>query len=244
MPLELLITPSKRLDLTRLPLLLDITTKSLEQRIMPPVLLLLFLGKTLFPSKKIAKKKPRLVRFLFFILRSHWEFRRREKLKLKFSKAQLFSFFFCLSILGIDNTFTIQSRDRFDKDVAVGRAHAISGSAKAHSGIDVVINSVDNVKSTYTCGYPGTDHTLGPQLNGELIKDAPFTFTTESGEADMSMFELLWGDLAHDGATVVAGVERKFLFESKVNFLDNFSIFFFFFLSHVSTSFFKIVFLV
>jgi hypothetical protein len=79
---------------------------------------------------------------------------------------------------------------------------------------------LDNNDGTYTCTYPDITqdgaHVLEPKLNGQLIKHAPFHVAVEAGEVDLDNFEILWGDLAHPNATVVAGEEKKFSIKARV----------------------------
>lgn len=94
----------------------------------------------------------------------------------------------------------------------------ISGHITAPNGQNVSIIARDNGDGTYDCSYPEItlpgSHSLQPQLNGEAVKDAPFTVVIEPGAADMSNFE--WS-IDESDRVLIAGVEEKILVKAKVS---------------------------
>lgn len=81
------------------------------------------------------------------------------------------------AVIGQENKFSIQCRDRFDNDIKEGGAQVV-GAITAPSGKSVPIVVTDNKDGTYSCVYPDVTesgvHSLLPTLNGEGVKNSPF----------------------------------------------------------------------
>lgn len=123
-------------------------------------------------------------------------------------------------MIGEPNHFKIQARDRFDNDITVGGAK-VDGTLKAPNGQVIPVVVKDNNDGTYSCSYPDIKlqgaHVLSPKLNGDLVKNAPFTVGAEPGEVDLDNFDINWGDLGPEGQVVVAGETKKVTCRARVS---------------------------
>lgn len=114
-------------------------------------------------------------------------------------------------------------RDRFDNDVKEGGATVNGKLVNNETGEEVPVSIVDNGDGTYHATYPGVQkagtYTLTPTVEGENVKDAPFTVVVKHAAPDGSKFT--WEDLSSnwngEGSvnTVAAGQTESFKIVSR-----------------------------
>jgi hypothetical protein len=85
---------------------------------------------------------------------------------------------------GADNKFKIETRDAFDNPVTLGGAR-VEGFLEKEGEAPVPVTVIDNNDGTYDCSYPGVKkagtYKLTPIVNGEKVKNAPFSVSVAPG---------------------------------------------------------------
>jgi len=116
--------------------------------------------------------------------------------------------------IGHNNTFTVQSRDKYGNDIKTGGAK-ISGKI-SKDGKKYDVKFVDNNDGTYLCSYPSIEksgiYTLEPTLDKEKLKGSPFKVDISAGEPDPSKFTWL---IEKSERVVKEGVQDTFYIQAK-----------------------------
>lgn len=92
--------------------------------------------------------------------------------------------------VGQENPFTVETFDAFGNKVTKGGAKVGGQLVHQETGEVVPVNVKDNGDGTYACSYPGVKktgtYTLLPTVNGEPVKDAPFTVEVGAGDFNIN----------------------------------------------------------
>eukprot|EP01128_Nolandella_sp_AFSM9_P007577 TRINITY_DN41_c0_g1_i1.p1 TRINITY_DN41_c0_g1~~TRINITY_DN41_c0_g1_i1.p1 ORF type:complete len:1432 (-),score=481.49 TRINITY_DN41_c0_g1_i1:80-4375(-) len=119
------------------------------------------------------------------------------------------------AIAGEENPFYIGSHDKFGNECVKGGATVVAELTSDVVDGPVAVEVEDEQDGTYAAKYPsitkaGT-YTLTASVNGEPIKDSPFTVTVSPDDADAASFTWPGFELDADGnRVVVAGTTDTF----------------------------------
>jgi len=118
------------------------------------------------------------------------------------------------AVAGHENPYDIQAKDRFENNQVKGGA-SVKATLVHESGLSVEGEIRDNGDGTYHGGYTKATKAgtwkLTPTINGQAIKDAPFSVHVHPADVDPSKFE--WAGLQLDSQgrrVVVAGTTDNF----------------------------------